>query len=180
MQRGFFGVGIEGASKIKNFGNLARTAHGFGASFVFVVAPATEIKKTHADTSNSQNHMPWYSFESPEKIVLPNKCQLVGVEITNDATELPSFRHPKQAAYVLGPEAGELSPNIIKKCQFVVKIPTRFCLNVATAGAIIMYDRMISLGKFPERPIKTGKPTQKLKKHVHGKPIYVQNKPKNI
>ena len=178
MQRGFFGVGIEGASKIQNFGNLARTAHGFGASFVFVVAPAAQIKKPPSDTSKSDSHMPWYIFDSINKMTLPDKCELIGVELTDDAIELPSFRHPMRAAYILGPEGGELSPKITKKCRFVVKIPTRFCLNVATAGAIIMYDRMISMGKFAERPIKTGPPNQQKPKHKHGKPIYIQNKKK--
>ena len=36
--RGYFGIGVEGISKPMNFGNLARSAHGFGASFIFTVA----------------------------------------------------------------------------------------------------------------------------------------------
>ena len=43
-----------------------------------------------------------------------NKCKLVGVELIDDAIELPSFHHPKQAAYVLGPEMGSLSKEMIK------------------------------------------------------------------
>ena len=36
-------------------------------------------------------------------------CRLVGVEITDDATELPRFRHPERAAYVFGGERTSLS-----------------------------------------------------------------------
>jgi hypothetical protein len=35
-----------------------------------------------------------------------------------------------------------------------------------------MYDRMISLGRFAERPVRTGGPTEAVSEHVHGKQIY--------
>ena len=35
--RGYFGIGVERVSKPMNVGNLFRTAHAFGASFVFTV-----------------------------------------------------------------------------------------------------------------------------------------------
>jgi len=73
------------------------------------------------------------------------------VELTPDAIDLPSFRHPARAAYILGPEGGSLSPEMIAKCEFTVKIPMSFCINVAMAGAIVMYDRMRSMGRFAER-----------------------------
>lgn len=33
-----------------------------------------------------------------------------------------------------------------------VKIPTRFCVNVAMAGAIVMYDRLMSRASKPRLP----------------------------
>ena len=171
--RGYFGIGIEGASKPMNFGNLSRTAYGFGASFVFTVSPSRFMETPTSDTPKSQDHMPWYSYDDPQSMHLPDECRLVGVELTPDAAELPSFRHPTRAAYVLGPEGGSLSPDMMERCEFIVKIPTRFCLNVATAGAVIMYDRMLSMGRFAERPVKVGGPTESLKPHIHGKPTYL-------
>ncbi len=38
--RGYFGIGVEGISKPMNLGSLWRTAHAFGASFVFTVGAA--------------------------------------------------------------------------------------------------------------------------------------------
>jgi hypothetical protein len=38
----------------------------------------------------------------------------------------------------------------------------KFCVNVGVAGAIVMYDRLLSLGRFAERPISTGGPRQPL------------------
>jgi len=78
------------------------------------------------------------------------------VEITDDAIELPRFRHPTRAAYVFGAERMSLSPQVLKRCEFVVKIPTRFSINVGMAGAIVLYDRQISTGGFGSRPIAPG------------------------
>ncbi len=36
--RGYFGIGAEGISKAMNVGSLFRSAHAFGASFMFTVA----------------------------------------------------------------------------------------------------------------------------------------------
>ena len=61
------------------------------------------------------------------------------------------FRHPLNAAYVFGPERGSLSPAMVARCDHVVRIPTRFCINLAVAGAIVMYDRMLCHGRFADR-----------------------------
>jgi len=174
--RGYFGIGVEGISKPMNFGNLSRTAYGFEASFVFTVSPGRYIGRPQSDTTSSQDHMPWYSFDSVEEMRLPDDCRLVGVELVDEAIELPSFRHPTRAAYVLGPEGGSLSPAMMEKCEFIIKIPTRFCVNVATAGAIIMYDRVQSMGRFAERPVRAGGPAEPMRPHNHGKPLYEGSK----
>ena len=49
-------------------------------------------------------------------------------------------------------------------------IPTSFCVNVAMAGAIVMYDRALALGRFALRPLRPGGPPEPLAPHVHGKP----------
>ena len=87
-------------------------------------------------------------------------CVLVGVEIVDDAIELPSFRHPRAAAYVLGPERGVLSPAMLALCSHVVRIPTRFSINLALCGALVMYDRLITLGRFAPRPVAAGGPQE--------------------
>ncbi len=170
--RGYFGIGVEGISKPMNFGNLSRSAFGFGASFVFTVSPGKYIGNPQSDTTRSQDHMPWYTFDTVSEMRLPDDCRLVGVELVDDAIELPSFRHPLKAAYILGPEGGSLSKDMMARCEFIVKIPTRFCVNVATAGAIIMYDRVQSLGRFAERPVRAGGPVEPMDEHHDGKPTY--------
>lgn len=167
--RGYFAIGVERISKPGNAGNLIRTAHAFGASFFFAIDPEPDFREVRlVDTSDAAVHLPLYVHGGVEALVLPQDCTLVGVELTEDAIELPSFRHPLRAAYVLGPERGSLSPELTGRCAFVVKIPIAFCVNVGVAGAIVMYDRMISLGRFAERPVRTGGPIDGPPVHVHG------------
>lgn len=168
--RGYFAIGAEGISKPLNLGNMVRSAHAFGASFVFTVGAHVDLLKAKSDTSKTPLHVPLYHWESPEDMVLPQGCRLVGVELVDEAVELPSFRHPLQAAYILGPERGVLSPALLKACDHVVKIPTAFCINMAMAGAIVMYDRVRSIGRFAPRPVGEGGPVETLADHVHGAP----------
>lgn len=161
--RGYFGIGVETISKEGNVGNLVRSAHAFGASFFFAIAPEVNIREMRfSDTSGAFDHVPYYQYDSPGQLALPMECTLVGVELTPDAIELPSFRHPVRAAYVLGPEMGNLSPEVQERCAHIVKIPMKFCVNVGVAGALVMYDRMLSMGRFAERPVKTGGPLRAL------------------
>ncbi len=156
--KGYFAIGAERMSKSLNLGNLMRSAHGFGASFTFTVGASYQALEARADTSKGQWHLPHYNWRSLEEMALPQGCKLVGIELLDDAIDLPSFRHPLRAAYVLGPEMGSLSPALLERCDYVVKIPTSFCVNVAMAGAIVMYDRVKSLARFAERPIREGGP----------------------
>ncbi|MEM7766800.1 MAG: RNA methyltransferase [Pseudomonadota bacterium] len=157
--RGYFAMGAEGISKPMNLGALLRTAHAFGASFVFSVGAADKVRKVyHADTSKTFQHVPYYQWDALDDMHLPRRCQLVGVELTEDAVDLPSFRHPLNAAYVLGRERGDLSEAMLVRCDHVVKIPTKFCINVSLAGALVMYDRVLSFGGFGPRPVMPGGP----------------------
>src|ERR1700760_1602986 len=156
--RGYFGVGVDGISKPMNLGNLVRIAHAFEASFFFSIAPRLKLSDAQSDTSRAQGALPFYSFDKPSDLRLPLGCRLVGVEITDDAVELPRFRHPSCAAYIFGAERFSLSPRVLKACDFVVKIPTRFSINVGMAGAIVLYDRLVSLGGYGSRPLGPGRP----------------------
>lgn len=159
--RGYFGIGVESISKPMNMGALMRTAHAFGASFTFSVDAAKAIRQMHnADTSKSSAHVPFYPWATIDDMALPKGCLLVGIELNEDAIDLPSFRHPLNAAYVLGGEARDLSPEMQARCAFIVKIPTRFCINVALAGALVMYDRVLTMGSSTARPVNPGGPAR--------------------
>jgi tRNA G18 (ribose-2'-O)-methylase SpoU len=168
--RGYFGIGAESISKSVNLGGLLRSAHAFGASFAFTVEADDRALEKRGDTSKADSHLPVYHWQTVEEMQLPNGCSLVGIEILDDATDLPSFPHPLQCAYVLGPERGVLSAGLLARCDHVIRIPTNFSLNVATAGAIVMYDRLRALGRFAPRPVSEGTVPPALAPHVQGQP----------
>jgi len=157
--RGYFGVGVDGLSKAMNLGNLTRIANAFDASFFFTVNSHHKLADAQSDTSRSQQSMPYYRFNNIDEFQLPLDCALVAVEVTEDAVELPRFRHPLRAAYVFGAERLSISEGMLKRANFVVKIPMKFSINVGMAGAIILYDRLISLGNYPARPVMAGGPS---------------------
>lgn len=167
--RGYFGLGVEGISKPMNVGSIYRTAHAFGADFVFAIAPVVNLGKVHkADTSATEKHVPLYEYAAVEDFKLPRGCRLVGVEFLDDAIDLPSFTHPERAAYVMGGERSSLSPALTERCDHIVKIPTRFCVNVGVAAAILMYDRLLTRQRFAPRPTGAGGPVEELTAPVHG------------
>ena len=150
--RGYFGIGAEGISKAMNLGAILRTAHAFGASFAFTINAHHSARQTNlSDTAKSAGHLPFYEWERIGDLRLPRGCALIGVEIDEDAIALPSLRHPLNAAYLFGPEKGNLSEQAKSICAGVVRIPAKFCVNVSIAAAIIMYDRTISMGRHTTR-----------------------------
>lgn len=154
MSRGYFGIGVEGISKAANLGAVLRTAHAFDASFAFSIGAdprAIDVRVT--DTSRSHIHLPYYDWNSLDDMRLPKGCELIGVELTDDAIDLPSFRHGLNCAYILGPEKGSLSPEAQARCAAIVKIPTKFCLNVSLAAALTLYDRSLCFGGYKGRPL---------------------------
>jgi len=170
--RGYFGIGVEGISKAMNVGSIMRTAHAFGASFVFTIdAQYERTEGEKSDTSAAPDHLPLHEFENLDEFRLPKDCRLVGVELADDADILPSFQHPRQCAYVLGPERGSLSADLSQHCDYIVQIPTKFCVNVGIAAAIVMYDRTLSLGRYAPRPARIGGPVETLDAHVFGDPV---------
>ena len=152
--KGYFGIGVENVSKAMNAGAVMRTAHAFGANFSFFVGGPLDKKEIRlSDTSKTENSLPTYFYDKPADIQLPKGCKLVGIELLDDADYLPSFRHPRLAAYILGSERLGLSKNIISKCDYLIKVPTKFSLNLALTGGIVLYDRLTSMKQFNRRPL---------------------------
>lgn len=47
----------------------------------------------------------------------------------------------KRAIYLLGAEDTGIPDNILNDCDSIVQLPGNYCLNVAVAGSIVLYDR---------------------------------------
>jgi len=140
--RGFYAIGIEGAKKTVNIGTLWRSANILGASYIFTVG--RRYQRQPSDTMESWRHMPLMHFSDiPDMLVhLPHDCGLVGVEITEDASALWSYKHPTRAVYLLGAEDYGLSTEALAACHHVVVLPGERSMNVSAAGTVVMYDRL--------------------------------------
>jgi tRNA G18 (ribose-2'-O)-methylase SpoU len=139
--RGYCGIGMENPKTGVNLGTLWRSAHCLGADFIFTIGD--RYKGQASDTTKAYRHVPYWRFTDWADFAahVPYDCRLVGVEITSKSVGLPGFKHPERAIYLLGPEDGSLSAEAQARCDALVQFQSAFCLNVATAGSIVLYDR---------------------------------------
>jgi tRNA(Leu) C34 or U34 (ribose-2'-O)-methylase TrmL len=140
MNRGYFGIGIVAGKFGVNQGQLLRSGMCFGADFLFTVG--CRFAKQPSDTTAGERHIPFYEYKDIEDLLChrPVGCQPIFIELKPWAIPLTKFSHPQRAIYILGPEDGSL-PDYECSLFPTIAIDTQFCLNVAIAGSIIMYDR---------------------------------------
>lgn len=142
MKTGYFGIGCLNMKNNLNYGTLFRTAQIFEADFIFLIGK--RFKKQPSDTMKSWRHIPTFSYETFDQFMKgrPFDCQLIGIEMTESATPIKDFKHPKQAVYLLGAEDTGLSEEALSACQDVIYLPGARSLNVAVAGSIVLFDRI--------------------------------------
>lgn len=143
MSRGFFAIGIVAGKCPDNLGGLWRSAHSFGASFIFTVGHRYPHQPT--DTTKAWKHIPLLEFQSVDGLLQyrPKGCEVVAVECGRGIPKpLTAFTHPERAIYLLGAEDTGIPIYTLGKADRLVEIPGDYCLNVATAGSILMYDRI--------------------------------------
>lgn len=141
----FYGIGIYQPKHDCNVGTLFRSAHCMGANFVFTVGKRKYVRQA-SDTTNATLSLPYYHYTSLAELEenLPKASRLICIENYVSSKPLESFCHPKQAVYLLGNEVYGLPEELVKK-HLSVKINSSQCLNVSTAGSIVIYDRNAKL-----------------------------------
>lgn len=146
-ERGYFGIGVYHAKKSVNIGTLMRSAYCFGADFVFTIG--RRYQRQASDTPNATAHVPCYHYGTIDELIghLPFGAKLIGIELAPGAMRLGDYVHPHRAVYLLGAEDHGIPEKDLTRCHSVLEIPGALrCLNVATAGSIVMYDRKIRGG----------------------------------
>lgn len=139
--RGYFGIGIYSVKTPDNVGGLWRSAHAMGASFIFTIGARYSFRRI--DTTKAWKTVPLFQYDDFDSFIesFPKDCCLIAVE-NKGACDLRGFTHPERAVYILGAEDNGLSDLILEKADAVIEIPSTYCLNVATAGSIVVYDRL--------------------------------------
>ena len=134
---GYFCIGIYHNKCKRNIGTLWRSAQLFQASYVFTIQ--MKYKWQPSDTLKSWRHVPFFHHDDIREFInrLPKDSVLVGVELTEDATDIINFKHPKRAVYLLGAEDSGLPAEILELCATVIKLPGKYSMNVSTAGSLV-------------------------------------------
>lgn len=141
--RGYVGIGIEDAKFVENLGTLWRSAFCLGADYIFTVGD--RYRKEPSDTVNAWKQIPYFHYKDLTDLQehLPKDAKVVGVEVLEGVSSLETFAHPKQAVYLLGGEDRTLTQQAQGLCDYLVKFDSKYCLNVAVAGSIVLYDRKL-------------------------------------
>lgn len=94
--------------------------------------PREERMKGYKEVQLFHNEFPLEHFKTGTPI-----C----IEIRQGSENLVTFKHPDDAIYIFGPEDGGVPSTIARLSHYFVTIPSHFCLNLAAAVNIVLYDR---------------------------------------
>lgn len=128
-----------------NVGAALRAASCYGVSQVFYTGDRITAELEKKKRLPREERMKGYLDVDLINYEYPFDCfanaSPVAVEVNPSASNLVPFVHPDNAIYVFGPEDGSIPSATLRHCHQVVIIPTRHCLNLATAVATVLYDR---------------------------------------
>lgn len=138
IKRGFCCIGIHQPKQAENIGSVLRAAGCFEADLVAVAGKRYSHAPT--DTQKMWKHIPFLEVDDL-KTVIPKGCVAVAVDLIPGARPLSTYCHPERAFYIFGGEDRTLGIETLSWCRDVVYIPSQFCLNLAAAVNVVLYDR---------------------------------------
>ena len=125
-----------------NVASILRAAGCYGVASVFYTGQRFRFAKDfNADTKAFHKTIPTIGVDNLRDVV-PEGASVVAIELVEGASPLPDFEHPDNAFYILGPEDGSISEDVLSWCDHVVYVPTYSCMNVAATANVLLYDRM--------------------------------------
>lgn len=137
------GVGIYRAKTEANVGTLWRAAHLYDADFLFTIG--CRYRPQASDTTKAWRSIPLVNYPDVDAFwtLRPFDARVVAVELSDRATPLRRYHHPRSALYLLGAEDAGLPPSVLDRCDEVVEIecPQPRSMNVAQAGTLVLGDR---------------------------------------
>lgn len=137
-RRGYAAIGLYQPKTPANVGSVLRAAHCYGAALVAKTGQRYHGSST--DTMKAYRHLPLLQVEDLFAAI-PHDCVPVAVDLIDGARDLTHYTHPERAFYIFGPEDGTLGKEIVDRCRDKVFVPTAFCMNLAAAVNVVLYDR---------------------------------------
>lgn len=144
----YCGVAMEAPKLQGNIGVLFRTCNVLGNVDFLATIGEKYNKENHWDPSDSHKCIPTWHFKDTDDFFnhIPLQCAVVGVELDpKRSVSLERFEHPRRAIYLFGNEGVGLSQPALKRCRYVVKLPsaTGTSMNVSSVGSMILWDRYL-------------------------------------
>lgn len=134
-----------------NVGTAVRMASCFGAKVVIFTGnrisfdndgktrlPREERMRGYKDVIVLHDDYPFNRFT--------NEVTPIALEMKLNSEPLTTFQHPEYPVYVFGPEDGSISRSDMGMCHRFVVVPSKHCLNLASAVGIVLYDRLQKIG----------------------------------
>ncbi len=130
-----------------NVGSFFRTCDAFAVEKLYLTGytgcpPRKEISKT---ALGAEETIPWEHAEDPMTVLEALKAEgweLVALELSDDAVDLPSFVPTDKVCIVVGHELDGVPERIRSLCDHTVQIPMlghKESLNVAVAAGVALY-----------------------------------------
>jgi tRNA(Leu) C34 or U34 (ribose-2'-O)-methylase TrmL len=131
-----------------NVGMVVRLASCYGLRQVWFTGDRVSLTPARGDRLPREERMKGYrdvTMVNHDHVFdrFPPGTVPVAVEVRAAAEPLHTFEHPERALYVFGPEDGSVPKALLGHCHRFVVIPTRHCLNLATAVATVLWDREV-------------------------------------
>jgi tRNA(Leu) C34 or U34 (ribose-2'-O)-methylase TrmL len=145
--RGFAAIGLYHPKDANNVGSVLRAAACYGAGLVAV--QGRRYRQASTDTTKGWRHIPFIET-SDLWSAIPLGAVPIAVEFVPTAMPLPRLTHPERAFYVFGPEDGSIPADLARRCKYTVYVPTSYCMNLAAAVNVLLYDRMAKRGEWSE------------------------------
>lgn len=136
-------IGMFQPKDTRNLGSLVRSADLYDVDFTFQIGGVEYNRPAATDTAKASRRVPHFRYENLADLTLVD-AELVAIELDTHAVPLGKFYHPRNALYLLGSENHGIPRNVLDQCGRIVQVETvkRWPLNVATAGAIVLHDRL--------------------------------------
>jgi 23S rRNA (guanosine2251-2'-O)-methyltransferase len=130
-----------------NFGAIIRTAAAFSADGIIISEKNTvkvnyTVIKTSSGTVNNIKIAKEKNIYKTIEILKENSYKVIGTTL-NTKDEISNFKFPDKNVIIFGNEGNGLRRNIIKLCDYLVKIPINKkveSLNVSVSAGMFLYE----------------------------------------
>jgi 23S rRNA (guanosine2251-2'-O)-methyltransferase len=145
---GCIGIVLDQIQDPRNFGAILRNAAFFGLKFVAYATDrqanlSTLVLKTSAGGAFLVDLIPTTNISRALEQMKQHGAWIVGSALTENTTPLKQLTQDRTWVLILGNEQKGIRPEVLKKCDFIVKIPggqsTVSSLNVSVAAGVLLH-----------------------------------------